>query len=274
MGSVQSIHGGDQIGIILQKSGVVRMTYAGPPVVFQFDAVSRTHGAAYRHSGVMVNGVVYFASAEGFYLTDGVNVAPFGERKVDRYFLSNLSSGYADSVRAAHDKTRKLIYWSFPDLTSTAGQCNQVLVYNYDEKRWVHDTQVCDLIFTPAATETELEPWGFDVTHCLAKFNGSAGTATIISGEVEPNTGGCALVNGIKPIIASSGTAPTIGVQVGSRDDQATTVSYASTTAPTSRTGFADFRSDARFHRARVYIAGNFDKALGLEIDATPTGGL
>lgn len=274
LGAVQAIYGGDQIGIVLQKSGVTRMTYAGPPVVFQFDTISKTHGSIYKHASIFINGIAYFWSPQGFQATDGVSISPMGIGKVDDFFRNLIAGGFGDLIRTAHDKPRKLIYWCVPSTLATANQCDYVAIYNYVEKRWTHCGQVSDLIFTPASTETELEPWGFDSTHCLARFNGSPGTATFISGEVEPQPGGCALINGIKPVIASSGTAPTIGVQVGSRDDQGTTVSYSSTTSPTSRTGFADMRSDARYHRARVYITGNFDKALGLEIDATPTGGM
>jgi hypothetical protein len=274
LGDVRAIHGGDQIGIVLQRSGVTRMTYAGPPTVFQFDTISKTHGAAYKHGSIQINSLVFFVSSQGFHVTDGVNVQPIGNGKIDRYFLTSVASGSDDLVRAAHHKPSRLIYWIWPSSAAVNGQPDQILAYNYEEKRWTLCGQIADLIFTPAATETTLVPWGFDASHCLATFTGSPGTAIMVSSEVEPQPGGCALINGIKPIIASSGTAPVIGVQVGSRDDQSTAVSYSSTTTPTSRTGFADFRSDARYHRARVYIAGNFDKALGLEIDATPTGGM
>lgn len=274
LGPVQEIYGGDQHGLIFQAGGVTRATYAGPPVVFQFDTLSRTHGAAFRNGSIAVNDLVYFISIRGFCITDGVQVLPIGDGKVDRYFLGRVSFSNAERVHAAHDATKKLILWCYPSTGATAGQPDSMIVYNYEEKRWTQTDQVSEVLFTPPSALPQLGPYGFNSSNQICTFTGTPGTAVVASGEVEPSPGGCALINGIKPVIASSGTAPTIGVQVGSRDDQATTVSYSSTTTPTSRTGFADFRSDARYHRARVYIAGNFDKALGLEIDATPTGGM
>jgi hypothetical protein len=186
------------------------------------------------------------------------------------------------SVWSALDSNNNLIYWGYAGTGHTGGRPNMILVYNYEKNRWTHANQQHYALVTSPPSIAQSSFWSFPLNRLLAFdansiisfFAGAAGTATLISGEVEPQPGGCALVNGIKAIVSSSGTAPSIAVQVGSRDDQAAAVSYSATTAPTSRTGFSDFRSDARFHRARVYIAGNFDKALGLEIDATPTGGM
>jgi hypothetical protein len=278
-GTVTGIHGNDQFGIILQEMAVTRMTYVGPPAVFQFDRISAGIGAAVTESTVKFEGLVYFLSRYGAYVTDGVTVQQIGEAKISRY-LSTLFHSSGTVIRTGIDTQRNLIYWGIASTISAAslGYVDHMLVYHVREKKFTHAPQSLYCFIEnsgqqgQAPSSAGLQAFGLAST--LGYFNGSAGTATIITGEVEPQPGGCALINGIKPVIASSGTAPTIGVQVGSRDDQATSVSYSSTTTPTSRTGFADFRSDARFHRARVYIAGNFDKALGLEIDATPTGGM
>lgn len=274
LGPVQDIYGGDQHGLIFQIGGLTRVTYVGPPVVFQFDTLSRTHGAAFRNSGITVNESVFFVSLRGFCVSDGVTVASIGDGKVDRYFLSRVSFSNSERVRAAHDAVKKLIIWCYPSTGAVAGQPDSLIIYNYEEKRWTQSDQVSECPFTPPTALPLLGPHAFDASNQICTFTGTPGTATLTTGEVEPNPGKCALINGIKPIVSSPGLTPTIAVQVGSRDDQGTTVSFSATTAPTSRTGFADMRSDARFHRARVFIAGNFDKALGLEIDATPTGGV
>lgn len=277
-GSITHIAGGDQHGLVFQEGGITRLTYAGPPVVFQFDRIASLTGAPFYGTVLTVEGLTYFATDVGFFVTDGVQVRSIGDKKVNRYLIDNFepTSTYRFSVAA--DMEKRLIYWSV-NLSTTPGICGHLMVYNYAEDRWSLATQNAAALFsgaglfTPNLTVRSI-PYAFDGNNRLGQFTGTPGTATIESGEVEPQPGGCALINGIKAVVASSGTAPTIGVQVGSRDDQGTAVSYSSTTTPTSRTGFADFRSDARYHRARVYIAGNFDKALGLEIDATPTGGM
>lgn len=271
LGEVTFIAGGDQFGIIAQQGGLTRMTYAGPPVVFQFDTYERGRGSFFPNAGVQAEGLFYFISLSGICVTDGVSVRSIGAGKTDRYFLDTVNFGFAERVYGAADFEQKLIFWGFPAVGPVP---DTILIYNYAENRFTSASQAHEVLLSAALGSSSISISAFSSANKYASFVGSPGTATLTSGEVEPNPGGCALVNGIKAIVASSGTAPTMGVQVGSRDDQATSVSYSSTTAPTSRTGFADFRSDARFHRARVYIAGNFDKALGLEIDATPTGGM
>lgn len=276
MEAVLGISSGDQFGLILQRGGIVRMTYVGPPAVFGFEVIYRGGGPLSQGAWIQVNGLVYFISAAGFFVSDGVQVIPIGDGKVDRYFANNVDSNNLNYVNAGVDYARELIYWTLPKTTdATAGNPEEMLVYSYRDKRWTHVFDSVRVFVSASEFVAQFLP--IEVIHHtnkLAHLSGSAGTAIVATGEVEPQPGGCALINGIKPVIASSGTAPTLGVQVGSRDDQATSVSYSSTATPTSRTGFADLRSDARYHRARVYIAGNFDKAMGLEIDATPTGGL
>lgn len=269
-GAVRSIHGGDQHGVVLQQSGVTRMTYAGPPTVFSFDTISKTHGAAFPKSSININGLVHFISTQGFCLTDGVSVVPIGDGQVDRYFLDNVNPGYAHKVRAAHYKPLKLIYWCWPDLTATNAQPNQVIAYHYEQKRWSRATQVCDLVFSPAATEVVLEPWGFDSTHCLGTFTGTPGTAVITTGETEPNSGGFSRMGGIKPLIDTTVNAVTVAM--GTRNDRSSAVTFTSEITAHSRTGFANFRSEARYHRARLTITGTFNAAQGLEYQATPSG--
>lgn len=274
-GAVTNIFGSDQFGVVLQTGGVTRVTYVGPPAVFQFDTIEYGRGCPFQDGAIQVGGLVYYASLSGFFVTDGIKITSISDAKCSKYFQSLISSSGTSLVFTGVDVPKNLIYWVIPTSGSSV-----LFIYNYKSNRWTYSNDVVGPFVKRVAGSLNLQN---EVLRAFSQsasatrigtFTGTPGTALMESGEVEPNTGGCALINGIKPMIVSSGAAPTIGVQVGSRDDQATTVSYASTTAPTSRTGFADFRSDARYHRARVYIAGNFDKALGLEIDATPTGAM
>jgi len=106
----------------------------------------------------------------------------------------------------------------------------------------------------------------------MSTFTGTPGTALLTTGDVELNTAGRAFVAGVKPHVESTGTAPTVTVRIGSRNDLASVPTYTATTTPTTRTGFADFRVDAKYHRAEVQIVGNFRKATGLEFKAGPSG--
>jgi hypothetical protein len=54
-------------------------------------------------------------------------------------------------------------------------------------------------------------------------------------------------------------------MNIGTRNLQSGTVSYGSTLS-TDGFGYCTTRSNARYHRARVSIAGGFNDAIGVEI--------
>lgn len=112
----------------------------------------------------------------------------------------------------------------------------------------------------------------FTTSGVMSTFTGTPGSAVIETSESELFEGMRAYVDAVKPHVESSGTAPAIGVRIGTRDDLGTTPSYTSTTGPTTRTGFCDFRSDAKYHRFELNITGNFEKVTGLEFNAQPSG--
>jgi hypothetical protein len=270
LGPVREIYGGDQHGLIFQAGGITRVTYAGPPTVFSFDTLSKTHGLSFRNGSIAVNNLIYFISLRGFCVTDGVEVVPIGDGKVDRYFLSRVSFSNAERVHAAHDAVKKLVVWNFPSTGATAGQPNELLIYNYEEKRWSRSNQVSEVLFTPPLALPLLGPYGFDSLNRICAFSGTPGTAVITTGETEPNPGGFSRMQGIKPLVDVTLNAVTVAI--GTRNDRSSSVSYTSETTANSRSGFATFRSEARYHRARLTITGTFNAAQGLEYEAVPSG--
>lgn len=273
-GPVHAIVGGDQHAIIFQDSGITRMTYVGPPVVFQFDEIETARGAWLKQSVVRAGGATYFIAADGFYVTNGVEVKPIGEGRTDKTFLA--SPGLSSSItRSCFNQAENSIFWSFADTGTTVP--NRLMTYNIDTNRFTRANQIL------ACMETSnfgaiYGPYAYNASNILASWRStttaqaSIGTGLLATGDLELNPGGRAYVDGVKPNIESTGTAPAITVRVGTRNDLSTTPSYTATTTPTTRTGFADFRLDAKYHRAEIQIVGNFDKASGLEFKAQPTG--
>lgn len=270
LGPVTGIYGADQYGLVTQAGGLTRMTYVGGSVVFQFDTISKTHGAAFANASILVNGLLYFVSARGFCVSDGVQVQSVGDGKVDRYFLDTVSFSDSLRMRVAHDPKRKLIMWCVPTATSTAGQPNLMLIYNYEEKRWSRTDQVAEVLFTPPSALPLLGPHAFDSSNRIATFTGTPGTAILTTGEMEPNPAGYTEEFGIKPLVDV--TLNAITVAMGTRNDRQGAVSYTSETTANSRSGFANFRASARYHRARLTIAGTFNAAQGLEYQAEAGG--
>jgi hypothetical protein len=97
-----------------------------------------------------------------------------------------------------------------------------------------------------------------------------AGTAVLDGTEAELTKGALSRVQGVKPLVV--GSDPVLTVEVGSRNSLGSAVTYTAARTPNARTGFVDLRSEARYHRARVTIAGAFDSALGIEYQAVSSG--
>lgn len=276
-GPVVGGFGGDQYGIILQTGAVTRMTYVGPPAVFQFDKLDQKKGSDRRYGSAASGNIVHTFSADGFYKTDGVSVIPIGEGKVNKTFLSQLDADATPGavtataiVDSAYDHTNGNIVWAYPSSATT--RSNKLLVYSTEYNSFTSCNQTCRSLIEPSPSIRSHGLYAFNDSNVLCRFSATAGTAVIETGDFELNEGGRAYVDAIKPHVESSGTAPSVTVAIGYRDSLSANPSYTSETTPNSRTGFANVRVDAKYARARETITGNFEKATGLEFNATPSG--
>jgi hypothetical protein len=270
-GRVFGIVGGDQHATILQSGAITRMTYVGPPAVFQFDVISNGHGTVLRDSIVQVFDSVYFATLTGFYATDGVSVRSISDNRITRYFLANLTLTQTPIVSGV-DYKKNLIYWSYV----IPGSTNEVLLYNYKDDKWSRSNEASVRVFVrqvPGALDDVDSTFRvFSTSNKLATFSGAPVSATITTGEVEINPGGRAFVCGVKPNVLLNTTTATVAVRVGSRNDLVSSPTYSATTTPNTRTGYADCRVDAKYHRAEIGLTGDFGKALAIEVKAVAAG--
>lgn len=281
-GEVMAIHGGDQFAIVPQKSAVTRMTYVGPPAVFQFDYIERSQGSLFKNFSIMVGGVVYFVSALGFCRTNGVTVERIGAGKVDRFFWDNVDATKTAMFSCAYDQVNELIYFAYPSLSATgAFSADKLLIFNPKTNQWTHANQIVDELIT-SGNYVRIPPVGIlafstaGSNSVVGIFEGTAGSAILETGDFELAEGGRGYIDGIKPHVESSGTAPAMGVRIGIRNDLGTAPTYTSTAGPNSRTGFANFRdkgvTDGKYARVELNITGTFKKVTGFEIDADPSG--
>lgn len=272
MGGVVGITEGDRWGLILQDGGIVRMTYVGGSTVFDFAIIHRGPGPIGQYAWVQMGSQVFFVSAAGFFVCDGVQVVAIGDGIIDRYFLSRLDTARLLSVSCGIDYTRSLVFWTLPKSTdAVAGDPEELVVFNYAEKRWSHvyDT-VRTFISSGEARSAERPLEGISHTNRRAHFNGTPGTAILATAEMEPNPGGLASYQGVKPLVDVTVNAVTIAM--GTRNNRTDAVTYTSERTANSRSGFANFRDEARYHRARVTITGTFNAAQGLEYQAEASG--
>lgn len=271
LGEVTGIFGNDQNGVILQQGGVTRATYQGGTTVFQFDTIESGRGNFFPNSAVQVGGLVFFIADSGFCVTDGVTVSPIGDGKASRYFLSQANFGFKDLVYGAADYESNLIYWGYAKASSGNGRIEALIIYNYLEKRFSYAEDVCQVLIGIPQSSSAFAITAFNTSHQIGAFNGSPGTAVLTTGDVEGNLGGRTHVQGVKPLVSGASTV-TATVALGARDALDAAVTYTSESTPHARTGFAGFRSDARYHRARTTITGAFEKAMGIEFQQVPSG--
>jgi len=151
-GDITGITGGE-FGIIFLEKAIVRMSYIGSPLFFQFDTISRNIGCIEGGSIAQYGGITYFLSDDGFYSCDGQNIIGIGSEKIDRYFYSNANIGDIDSISAAVDPERNLVIWNY---TTVSGN-RSLLIYNYETKKWCEADTDVDFLSTLATSGTSLE---------------------------------------------------------------------------------------------------------------------
>jgi len=151
-GDITGITGGE-FGIVFLEKAIVRMSYIGSPLFFQFDTISRNVGCVEGGSIAQYGGITYFLSDDGFYSCDGQNIIGIGAEKVDRYFYANANIGDIDSISAAVDPERNLIIWNYTNVSGS----RSLLIYNFETKKWCEADTDVDVLSTLATSGTSLE---------------------------------------------------------------------------------------------------------------------
>lgn len=150
-GFVMGIAGGE-IGIIIQRSRVVRMSYTGDPdEPFQFDPISENIGAVARGSIVASEGVVFFYSDKGFMKCDGNAVTPIGVERVNMTFAKLYPPSNLDQMYAAIDPRRNIVAWMMP------GSPGLTLLYDYALDRWGNIRMVSSGMFSGFSANYSLD---------------------------------------------------------------------------------------------------------------------
>jgi hypothetical protein len=151
-GDVTGLVGGE-FGIVFLEKAIVRMSYLGSPLIFQFDTVSRNVGCIEGNSIAQYSGTTYFLSDDGFYATNGQTLSGIGSEKVDRYFFTNANIGDIDSISAAVDPERNLVIWNYANVSGG----RSLLIYNFETQKWSEADTDVDYLSTLATAGTTLD---------------------------------------------------------------------------------------------------------------------
>jgi len=286
-GFVQGVTGGE-FGLVLLERSIVRMSYVGTPLIFQFDNIARNRGCFEPNSVIQWQGITYFLGDDGFYACDGQNLKNIGAEKVNRYFFNSLKESDLGSMSAAIDPINNLVVWGYPSVDTDY----RVLIYHIATGRWSYSdssaTRVAP-VSTPSITLEGLDAFSASIDALgvsldsrnwlggkllllglkgskLITFTGAAKTATIETSDIE-SPANQSMVTMIKPIV-DNGTG---SASVASRLQLNQTVSFPSVTAANSENRIGT-RSYGRYHRVKLEPSGNWTTAIGMDVDIQSAG--
>lgn len=310
-GDITGIIGGD-VGYVFFERAIFRMDYVNVPGIFQFTRVEQARGCAAPASLVPQGRIVYYLAQDGFYAFDGQQSIPIGANKVDRTFLDDLAPDYAFRVIGGIDPEKKIIIWGYPNGSSTLGNPNAQMIYNWSTQRWATGSQNrLQWLFTDLVPNTTLEglddiagsiddiPGSLDdrayaggnlvlaafgsqtaptvISNAYGTFNGTPAQFTLTTSEAQIFPGRRALVTKVWPVFHGQDVDLAAKVYYRNRANDTT-----SNTDPIEQNavGFCPFRVDARYHQIQiqptaVLAGGNYpewEHAIGVEVEAVPTG--
>ena len=125
-GEVTGIVGGE-IGLILQRTAVLRMAYVGGNVLFRFDKISSNIGCASVHSVAQHGELAFWYSDNGFMMWDGASIRPIGFERVNKSFSTGQGMLNFNTMSTAIDGEKNTVVWS-------TGL--QMWIYNWVLDKW------------------------------------------------------------------------------------------------------------------------------------------
>ena len=286
-GDITGLAGGEY-GLIFLERAIYRMTYAGSPFFFQFDAISRSLGCISNGSIAQYGGLTYFLADDGFYVCDGQSVKQIGAEKVNRWFFSNVvPNEIFAGMSATVDPINKLVIWRFP---ATFGR-KLLIIYSIDLDKWSYaetTTTSIAYVLTPSATLEQVDNYNSSIDALdipldsrvfaggqllfagvsgskIIAFQGQPKTAQITTGDIDM---GRSTVMLVRPTV-DGGSA---SVAISSRDLLSEQVEFY-TDVPADAENRVSIRSNGEYHRLRLTPTGaNWTTAVGMDVDVVKQG--
>ena len=293
-GNITGLSGGE-FGLVFLEKAIVRMSYVGSPLFFQFDTISRGLGCIDGGSIAQFGGETFFLSDDGFYKCNGTSVVGIGTEKVDRYFFDDVALTDIDSMSTSVDPVKKLVIWNYPNVQ---GQ-RSTLVYNWQLNKWsrvVTDADVLGNIATAGVVLETLDvlygtleamPASLDDRvfvggkflfagargNKIITFTGSNYNSEIITSDLE--FGYNSVITLLRPQIDTVGSGGVNGlstVKIASRKNLFDPLVFSSPYT-TSNIGRTSLRSGGRYHRIAIEPLGTlWSNVIALDIEYIKTG--
>lgn len=272
-GHGQAIIGGETATVFLEQ-GIARATYVGSPAVFRIDMVETNRGLLAENAILRLGRYIFFLAHDGFFLWDGLEAHPIGDRKVNQTFFDLVDSQYYSAISTAVDPEKQLFMMAFPSTGASGGICDKIIMYHWPSGWWGIADMVTQFIFTGLTPGVTLEgldaisssldslpfsldskAWqggifqvtAFNNSNQSGTFEGATLAATIDTGVREFHPGRKTLLTGARPII--DGGTPTVAVAGVARLND--TFSFESAVAQTTE-GKCPIRNKQRYQKLRL----------------------
>ncbi len=292
VGSITGLVGGESATIFMEN-GIAVAYYVGSPLIYQFDLVETSRGCPFPGSVASVGGLSFYLSRSGFFSFDGKSSQPIGAEAVNEFFLADFDSAQTDKISAAVDPSRQIVCWSYVSVNAPDDTPDRILVYNYALQKWSLVETQAELIvslFTPSYTLDALDNlassidslpapldssiykggehfFGGSRSNKIFGFTGTPLAGTIETSEFMMTQGRHSLMTRTVPYFEGGN----VTMQVAARDRQDDTATFDTATALTDE-GFCEHRVQGRYHKVRMNLAGEWDFALGLDVEGSPIG--
>ena len=290
-GIIQKIIGGSS-GFIFMQNSVWRMSYIGPPFVWQFDEFAIGRGTSAPQSVVRLDNFIYYYDAAGFYRLDVRNngFEALGQNKVDAFVRTEAPDECLKAMQATVDPNNKLILWSFctdPSLTHN----NRILAYQYELGRWslliVDSDHIAILPTTPLSLDdldavlgADIDAFSisvdsqqytggefilsvFDTAHRLGTFTGPPLEARLTTAEYAERSDRPASVRYQRPLVDVTQSTE-LACRITYRDNLLSTPADTAWAVQTS--DLTEARAKAKAMQFQLRIRGGFNHATGLKV--------
>lgn len=266
--------------IAYKKRGLFIGSYAGPPVVWQWELVTTNECGCVGQDAVCdIGGLHFFVSDDNFWLFDGTRPVPIGDGVVRNWFNSACSPQYRHRVKCTYDRGNNVVRVSFPSHFG-GGICDSVLVYHVIKKQWGRNDITIESqvnYISQGVTIDGLDAYGatidslpeipidspfwlfggrvsayFDGTHTLMSINGAAGSSSFTTGDFGDDQG-VSVMDKFRPRFEQSPTSATAqGYSKMNEGDALAIGAYGEL-----NDGKFDLRQSGRFHRVTVSMTGD-----------------
>lgn len=233
-----------------------------------------------------------FVGSDNFYLFDGTRPVAIGDQ-VKQWWLDNSSAQFRYRTKLLWDRDNASVMVFYPS-KSSAGQCDQVLVYHVGAKRWGRMTVSVEAVInytsqgitydggSPLITTYDASPTGisydspywlasksspgyFGTDHAIRTFTGIPGQSYFVTGDF----GDEAAHSFCRALRVRFATLPQIGWCMGMTKDTSGGALKTGSSAYFDGSKFA-MRQQNRFHSFRVQLTGDA-RVTGIAPDLVQT---